>query len=490
MRWLRRSFAARLTLAFVLVGMVGAGLATLLVNVAFEGRFGVYLEQQQSQREGQLVATLAASYVRSGGWVPDDLEAAVHPLLMEGAELALHDPDGALVWHSDEHPMAEMHPHPGSPPLGDPRTLAVQVDGEPVGVVETRLPQPGLLPVDAAFRTEVNRLLLLGGAAAAVVALVLGVVLARRTTGRARRLTSAARSLASGDRSSRVPDLGHDELGEVGLAFNRMANAVESQDRLRRGFAADVAHELRTPLAILQGRLESIQDGLVSPDAQEIDSLHGETLRLSRLVADLETLARADAAAFTLAREHVDLAVLVGDVAAEHRAGLEDRAVTLRVTTDPLTAEADATRVRQILDNLLSNAAKFTPDGGRVHVRLRRDGDHAVIDVADSGPGVAEDKRERIFDRFYRGDGARASGSGIGLTVVRDLVEAHGGTVSMGDSPDGGAQVIVRLPLSADASNAAGSDAGDGRGDGRPDVGEPHRGHTPPSRDLHEADRG
>lgn len=480
-RWLRRSFAARLTLAFVLVGVVGAGLATLLVNVAFEGRFAVYLEQQQSQREGQLVATLAGSYVRAGGWDPDDLDAAVHPLLMEGAELALHRPDGTQVWDSEQHPMAEMHPHPGSQPLGETRTLAVQVDGEPVGVVESRLPQPGLLPLDAAFRAEVNRWLLVGGAAAALVALALGVVLARRTTGRARRLTWAARSLAGGDRSSRVPNLGPDELGEVGQAFNRMADAVESQDRLRRGFAADVAHELRTPLAILQGHLEAIQDGLMDADAGEIESLHGETLRLSRLVADLETLARADAAAFSLSRQPCDLAALVDAVANEHRPALDERGITLEVDAEALTVHADPTRVRQVLDNLLSNAGKFTPDEGSVAVGLSRDGDDAVIEVADTGAGVPGHERERVFDRFYRGDGARASGSGIGLTVVRDLVEAHGGTVAMGERPGGGARITLRLPVAPEsAAGAAGE---------RRESGDSHVGHTPSSRGLHGASR-
>ncbi len=466
---LRRSFALRLTLAFVLVGAVGAGLATVLVNVAFEGRFAVYLEQQQSEREGQLVAALAASYVRSGGWDPDDLDAATHPLLMEGAEVEVRDADDTLVWHSDDHPMADLHPHPGSPPLGEPRPLVVQAGGEPVGSVVARLPQPGLLPVDAAFRAEVNRLLLVAGALAAVAALALGVALARRTTRRAGRLTVAARALAGGDRTARVPDLGADEFGEVGQAFNRMADAVESQDRLRRGFAADVAHELRTPLAILQGRLEAIQDGLADPDPAEIDSLHAEALRLSRLVADLETLARADAAAFALTVEPVDLAGLVEAVAAEHAERLADRGITLDVDAAHVTADADATRLRQVLDNLLSNAAKFTPDGGWVAVRLRRADASAVLEVADSGPGVADDERERVFDRFYRGQSARASGSGIGLTVVADLIAAHGGTVEMGAEPGGGARVTAALPAA--------------------DRADPHADPTPPSQDLHRTDR-
>ena len=448
--WLRRSLAARMALAFLVVGTVGAGLATVLVNVAFDGRFAAYLEQQQVDQEGQLLATLAASYVRAGGWEPDDLDAAVHPLLMEGAEVELRGSDGAVVWHSDDHPMAAMHPHPGSAPLGEERSLMVRVDDEPVGTVSARLPQPGLLPVDAAFRSEVNRLLVIAGAAGTAVALGLGLALARRTTRRAARLSVAARAQAHGDRSARVPDLGADELGEVGDSFNRMAEAVEHQDRLRRGFAADVAHELRTPLAVLQGRLETIQDGLAAPDPDEIDALHAETLRLSRLVADLEALASADAAAFALASEHLDLAELVATVAAEHAETLHDRDVAVEVDTTPITAHVDPTRVRQVLANLLSNAAKFTPDGGWIAVRLRDEGGAAVLEVADDGPGVPDAERDRVFDRFYRAPEARASGTGIGLTVVRDLVAAHGGTVAIGDEPDAGARVTVRLPVDAD----------------------------------------
>ena len=467
-RWLRRSLAARMTLAFVAVGAVAVGLATAVVNLAFEGRFATYLAQQQVEQEGQLVATLAASHVRSDGWDPDDLDAAVHPLLMEGAEVELRDSDDAVVWHSDEHPMAPLHPMHGSPPLGEERSMTVSVGDEPVGTVTARLPRPGLLPVDAAFRSEVNQWLVIAGLAGTMVALGLGIALARRTSRRAERLGAAARAQADGDRSARVPDLGADELGEVAASFNRMAEAVESQDRLRRGFAADVAHELRTPLAVLQGRLETIQDGLAVPDPDEVDALHAETLRLSRLVADLEALASADAAAFTLAPEQVDLADLVTAAAAEHAESLHDRDVTVEVTTEPVSALVDPTRLRQVLGNLMTNAAKFTPDGGWIAVRLRLEGDAAVVEVADDGPGVPEAERGRVFDRFYRAPEARASGTGIGLTIVRDLVAAHGGTVGIGAEPGAGARVTVRLPVHGS---------------------HPHHAPTGSSPDLHGSDR-
>src|SRR3990170_7837710 len=232
-------------------------------------------------------------------------------------------------------------------------------------------------------------------------------------------------------------------------AFNSMADTIEEEDRLRRAFAADVAHELRTPLTILRTQIEGIQDGVIEPTSPALASLHEETLRLSRLVADLETLASADAAGFTLVRQPIELLPLLSGAAQDLAGPCEAAGVSLRTHLADVRLQADATRIRQVVANLLSNALKFTPSGGEVDLTLQAEVGRAMIRVSDTGPGIPPDEIAHVFDRFFRGRGVRAGGSGIGLTVARELVRAHGGDIQVTSDPGQGATFAVTLPMAS-----------------------------------------
>lgn len=449
-----RSFALRLGAAFAGVGIAAAALTAILVNAEFGSRFASYLDAQQLTRERQLVAVLAESYGRAGGWDAEDLGSLTPLAFMDGGTLRLLDPSGGVVWapSPDEllGEMAEMHREMmGRTLLGAEHRLPVRVDGDVVGTAIVKLPAAGLLPQDQSFRQSVNRLLLFGGVAAGIASLLVGMLLARRATAPARDLASAATRFASGDRTSRVTYEAADEFGDMARAFNSMAGAVAEEDRLRRGFAAEVAHEVRTPLAIIRSQIEAIQDHVVEPSASTIASLHEETLRLARLMGDLETLASADAAGFSLSPQHVSLGSLVDECAAAFEVRFAEQRVALEKELDDVTCKADPNRVRQVVSNLLSNALKFTPAGGSVRLRLRSDDRDAVITVSDTGPGISPEDLPNVFDRFFRGHGVRASGSGIGLTVVRELAEAHGGSVEVTSRLGAGAMFTVRLPTVA-----------------------------------------
>jgi signal transduction histidine kinase len=448
---MRRSFALRLAAAFAGVGIAAAALTAILVNVAFGTRFANYLDAQQQAREQQLVAVLADSYERSGGWNTKDLQSLTPLAFMDGGTLRLLDSSGRTVWAPSPDQllgqMAQMHQQMmGGGALGPAQELPITVNGQIVGTATVQLPATGLLPQDSAFRASVNRLLLYGGLTAGAMALVLGIMLARRATAPARELSRAARAFAEGDRTRRVTYDEPDEFGEMASAFNAMGDAVEQEDRLRRDFAAEVAHEVRTPLAILRSQVEAIQDGVIEPDPSTVASLHEETLRLTRLMGDLETLASADAATFSLSPRPVALRALLEECARGFAGQFEGQEVTLTTELADVTADVDPSRMRQIVSNLLSNALKFTPSGGSVNLELHATDDGAVIVVADTGPGIPLDDLPHVFDRFFRGRGVRASGSGIGLTVVRELVEAHGGSVEVASEPGAGAKFTVRLP--------------------------------------------
>jgi len=450
---MRRSFAFRLAAAFAGVGIAAAALTAILVNLAFGARFELYLEEQRTSQRDQLAAALADSYVRMGGWDDTDLEALTSVALMGCGTLRILDPAGAEVWKlsaADSGPMAKMHRQMmGCTPLGAEERFPVEVDGALAGTAAVRLPEPGLLPEDASFRASVNGLLLVGGLAAGLAALGLGIVLARRATAPARELTRAARALTAGDRARRVTFEGPDELGEMARAFNRMADTIEEEDRLRKVFAADVAHELRTPLSILRTQVEGLQDGVIEVSPRALASLHEETLRLTRLVADLETLASAEAAGFSLERRAVALRSLLEESTREFAGSFDEQEIELSTDLHDVVVDADPTRMRQVVSNLLSNALKFTPAGGSTRLELRAGDGEAVIRVSDSGPGIPSDELPQVFDRFFRGRGARARGSGIGLTVALELVRAHGGEIEVTSAIGEGTTFVVRLPVAS-----------------------------------------
>lgn len=336
-------------------------------------------------------------------------------------------------------------PAPGSG-LGPAQAIPIRVNGQVVGTAVVRLPNVSALPDAVAFRADVLRALLLGGTLGAVVSFGLGLGLARRATRPVRDLTDAAQQLATGHTPRRVPTSGSDEFAKMGAAFNTMADTIEEEEHVRQDFAAEVAHELRTPLTVLRSQLEGFRVGVLTPDPQALDSLEEEVQRMSRLVADLQVLGSAEASGFSLHRTATDLAALVEDAAREVAGPFAEARVTLHTQLEPVTAAVDTDRIRQVLANLLSNAMKFTSAGEQVTITLHDDNTGAVIEVRDTGPGIPAEELPHIFDRFFRGHDAQPGGSGIGLAVVRELAEAHGGTVTAASEPGYGATFTVRLP--------------------------------------------
>jgi two-component system, OmpR family, sensor histidine kinase BaeS len=339
-------------------------------------------------------------------------------------------------------------PNPATTTPGAGQTLRIPVKsgGTVVGTAVVTLPTIGSLPDEVAFRGQVVGLVLAGGAAGAAVSLAVGLVFARRATRPVRQVTRAARAMAAGDHAARSPDGRRDEFGELSRAFNTMADAAETQEKLRQQFAAEVAHELRTPLTILRSQVEGLRVGVLEPDTAALGSLDEEVQRMTRLVADLQVLGSADAAAFTLERQPLDLAA-IADQTARQFAGLFSSAGTaLQTRLQPAPCWADPVRAAQIVANLLSNALKYTPEGGRVRVQTDADGPWAVLTVTDNGPGIPPDELPHVFDRFYRGRTARPAGTGIGLTVVAELAHAHGGTAQAASQPGQGTTFTIRLP--------------------------------------------
>lgn len=461
---MRRSYAVRLALAFAAVGVAAAAVTAILVNFVFGGLLTGYLDQQQQASEDRVVALLAGAYAQHHSWDTSGLDALAPSLKMEGAEVQVEDPSGRMVWDlASSQPGSMMGGMPqgmmGATSLGAARRLPVSVDGRTVGTAIIQLPATGSLPTDVTFRDAVTRMLLIGGLVAGVAAMGLGVLLARRATGPVRELTRAAQEFAAGNREQRVEHTSSDEFGAMAVAFNSMADSLGDEERLRQTFAADVAHELRTPLMILMNQLEAMEDGVIELGPEAIRSLQEETQRISKLVADLEVLASADAARFTLKKQRLDLADQASAAVAEFARLFEQKSVRLETRFKSVQVDGDPGRLRQVIGNLLSNALKFTPEGGWVRIVVGQGTQQALLEVSDSGPGIPPEELGRVFDRFFRGQGARAGGSGIGLTVVRDLVGAHGGEVVASNRPGGGALFKITLPAASPGRRVDGAQA-------------------------------
>jgi two-component system, OmpR family, sensor histidine kinase BaeS len=257
----------------------------------------------------------------------------------------------------------------------------------------------------------------------------------------------AADRVTAGDYSTRVDERGPVPIRALARSFNTMTERLQNHDKMRRDLMADVAHELRTPLTVIQGKLEGLLDGVYPRDDGQLQQLLEETHVLSRLVEDLRTLALSESGALELQREPADLAGLARDVAAAFAGDATVRNVTLRIDapTDVAPIEIDPVRIREVIGNLVANALRHTPAGGTVTLRVAAaPGDALSIEVRDTGSGMTPDDLAHAFDRFYKG--SRSHGSGLGLTIAKNLVAAHGGAIHASSEPGHGTAVAFTLP--------------------------------------------
>ena len=261
-------------------------------------------------------------------------------------------------------------------------------------------------------------------------------------------LSAAAERIERGDYSPRVEERGPRSVRGLVRAFNQMSGRLGALDEGRRTFLADVAHELRTPLSVIEGQLEAIEDGVYPADAEHLAPIREQIRTLEKLIEDMRVVALAEAGGLTLKLAQTDLGDLITDqlAAFSAQAGATDVALVPEIAADLPRAMADEQRVRQVLANLLANSLRHTPAGGRVTVSARASGDERwlEVEVADTGSGIAPDLLPRAFDRFVKGEGSM--GSGLGLAICRDVVEAHGGKISISSEPGHGTRVEFSLP--------------------------------------------
>ena len=278
-------------------------------------------------------------------------------------------------------------------------------------------------------------------------------LLARGMTSPLREMAAAARAMARGDYNRRVTATSRDEVGELARSFNKMASELSEVDRMRREFLANVSHELRTPIGALQAVLENLVDGVETLDPRALDTMLTQVKRLGSLVEQLLDLSRLESGAVPFHRTDFLVKPLLEQAVRESelhsRRGHKDVALSFSIEPESLVVSGDPERMHQVVSNIVENAVRHSPAGGRVDVSARSDSDVVTIEVVDEGPGIPQSEENRVFERFYRVDAARTSsdgGTGLGLAIAKWIVDLHGGDIRVEQRRPRGCRMVVTLP--------------------------------------------
>lgn len=331
--------------------------------------------------------------------------------------------------------------------------IKLEVNSQTVGYL---LPEGGVpeLPenFDALLIERVNRATLLAALISGGLAVLLALLMAALILKPIRGLIGAVEKMADGDLSQRVELHGSGELTTLGSAFNKMSQSLQELEQNRQAMTADIAHELRNPLAIQRAHLEALQDGVYPLDQENLAVILEQNHQLTHLVEDLRTLALADAGELALNKRPVELKAVCDETIArfQPQAKLKNISLQAEYVPETLYAIADKERLQQIFDNLMQNALRYTPSEGLIRLGLYRRGNDAIIEVHNNGPQISEEALGHLFERFYRGDRARdraSGGTGLGLAIARKLAEAHGGMLSAENHPSGGVVFKLNLPV-------------------------------------------
>jgi signal transduction histidine kinase len=324
-------------------------------------------------------------------------------------------------------------------------------DSKEIGTVSISYFGPFFLSEDDfLFLDALNRILLGIGAFSLAISIITGIFLARHLSRPILKTVEATRDIANGKYGVRISEnTGTREVDQLVGSINHLALSLEKQESLRRQLTADVAHELRTPLTTVQTHMEAILEGVWEPTRERLESCYDEMSRLSSLVSDLESLAQVESESLKLNKTSVSLAMLAERTVAGFEKEWKDKGLSVTVEGNCSEVTADRDRISQVLINLMSNAVKYTPDGGEIRIILSDTEDSAVFNIMDNGTGIPEEELPHIFERFYRADKSRnrnTGGSGIGLAIVKSIIDAHGGTVGVSSRIGEGSNFMITLP--------------------------------------------
>jgi signal transduction histidine kinase len=443
--WQRVGLRGRLALALALVALLSVALSTVLADSGLTSRLDQSARARLKAAVGHTAQLAAGLYQQQHGrWSAATFAELGHLAGISGYTLAVYDASGRLLGGKIPRSSAAL------------ARATVRAAGQSVGTVALAPLTGQILTVeDRQLQHRLNTLHMLAALIALAAGLIAAVLLAAPLARPLRELTAAAGRIEDGDLTTRVPATGARETASLARAFNRLAETLEREEQIRRAAAADVAHELRTPLAGIVARIEAAQDGVLADEQRNLEAIHDEALRLAQLVDDLGKLSDAEQPGLLIDKQLLDLAALVTERTRGQRDFFAAKNITLDERLEPARAYGDQQRIGQIVDNLLSNAMRYTEPGGTVRVLVAQRDSEASVEVADDGIGIPGEELPHIFERFWRGERSRArktGGAGIGLAIVRELVRAHNGRIDVHSKPGEGSRFTVTLPAQAPPS--------------------------------------
>ena len=454
----RFPFAIKLGLSFAIVILVSVALVYFFTATGITTRFATFSEQNKQQIARQVCNLLGEYRARTGNWIGVNQLLSSQQTMLVGGKLIVRRTflipgsfslanEQGTVFISTEQDQVGITLSPSQMDEGIP----IEANNARVGTLLLDNVGTALAPAEEEFLASAKRSALLGGAIAFGLALLLSVLLISEVLSPLRILTRATEQIARGDLTQRVKLKARDEFGQLGDSFNRMIKNLRHSEEIRQSMTADIAHELRTPVTIIQGNLEAILDEIYEPTTDTIAPIYEETLRLGQLIDDLRDISLAEAKELQLNIEPIEVVSSIKQLVETISASL-DQGPQIRIEANSTIPQVpvDLKRFRQVLVNLLTNALRFTPQQGTIHVQVLRKDREVEVRVADGGPGISPVEIPHLFERFYRGDQARSrgqGGSGLGLAISKQLVEAHGGRIWAENDPSGGAIFVIRLPL-------------------------------------------
>ena len=452
------SFTKRVMLVSIAVSLITIISLVVVLSAVWNQHFQSYTRENVQRVADGTAAAIADGYEQSNGdWYGGALSAATSASsLYDSVYLQVRTIDGTIVYDDRANDVL------GSVDVKEDgfnvASAPIIVDGEKVGTVLVRVPgsETLLTKFDEDFRDKSYNAMIFAAVIALIIAMVMGAIFARTIAAPVKKITNVAKALKEGDYSARTGMTGSDEIARLGNMFDLMADSVESNRKLERRLVTDVAHELRTPLMAIQSTVEAMIDGVFKPDAERLETLNSEVQRLSRLVDALLKLSRLESRTKPIEQKKVDLTEMLSSVVQTHQAYIHDAGLNLEFEYDPhVYVFGDADLLRQATANLISNAVRYTPEGGTITIMARKGDLMGQIVVKDTGIGLTPEEAKLVFQRFWRADSGRAratGGLGIGLSVVKEIVEQHNGWVRVEGRPNEGACFTIYIPLYSENS--------------------------------------
>ena len=463
---------AKISVSMVLLALLATLIAAWLAGFTIRRSFDEYVDRNLYYRLDGVRTVLADYYLDKGSWT--DVQTVFDSLQLNGrgygyyggqagrmgghmsngtamvmglgsGDVILLDANGIVVASSDIESLGK--------PVSEAsigQSLSIEINDAAVGSLIVLNLQKGVLENE--FINSLNKAILWAAVFAAIVALLLGTLISKHLTRPLAMLTDAASRLAGRDLGYRVPVISGDEIGALAISFNNMAETLERNERLRKNLIADTAHELRTPLSILRGNLESLQEGVIKASPEIIISLHDEVMRITRLVNELQDISLADAGELRLNLRSVSVDELVEKATLLFSGEAKQKNVNFLVDIQAGMPQVhvDSDRIVQIVLNILNNALFYTQPGGNVTLSAVLQGDSAVFSIRDTGMGIAPEDLANVFERFYRSEQSRhraGGGAGLGLAIAKGLVEAHGGKIWVESKVNEGSMFSFSVPV-------------------------------------------